>query len=117
MVTSQALSHSTVQSSNMLANKALTTAHGSLRSPRPDSPRPIACSTACSNTETVSDEIILSAVNVLPHHVARRQLMRNSDSLFSSLRYSLFKLSLGAVNRTDGNARLSRDRAHAQASR
>jgi hypothetical protein len=41
-------------SSNMAANKALTTVHGPARSPRPKSLRPIAFSTAHSNTETVS---------------------------------------------------------------
>jgi hypothetical protein len=35
-----------VRSSNMLANKALTTVHGSALSPRPNSPRPIALSAA-----------------------------------------------------------------------
>jgi hypothetical protein len=40
------LSHSMVRSSNMLANKALTTVHGSALSPRPNSPRPIALSAA-----------------------------------------------------------------------
>ena len=35
----------------------------------------------------------------------------------SSLRYGFLQLPLGAMHRTDRNARLSRDRAHAQASR
>jgi hypothetical protein len=50
----RATSHSIVWSSNMLENKALTTVQGSARSLRPNSPRPIALSTARSNTAKVS---------------------------------------------------------------
>jgi hypothetical protein len=102
----------------MLANKALVTAHGSTRSRRPNSPRPIAISTAHSFTETVSRRTsYVIAINVPLHHVARWQLARYGNSLLSAFCYDFFQLPLRAMDRTDGNAGFSRDRAHADAGR
>jgi len=57
------------------------------------------------------------AINVLLHHVARWQIERDGGSLLLSLCYSLFQVSFGTMHRADGNAGLSRYRAHAHASR
>ena len=49
--------------------------------------------------------------------IARWQLLSNGGSLLSSLCHILFQLSLRAMYGTDRNAGLSRNCAHAQASR
>ena len=108
------LSHSLVWSSNMPANRALITAHGLFRLLRSKSPRPIALSHEYTYfCDGQPANILWNAADVLLHQIASWQFERNRSSLLFSLRYGFLQLSLGAMNRADRNAGLSRDRAHA----